>query len=398
MRVLMVAACPFPANRGTPSRILRMAESLSLKGHQVHVVSYHIGDSSIDVNESLTVHKIKPFFSYNKMEPGPSFKKPFLDFMLAMKIVQISKKQDIDIIHAHHIEGLASSILASKILRIPLIYDAHVHVTNELEILGVFSNTSLLKDLTLFFEKLFINRSTAIVAVSNELGDILSSFGYPDNKIWIIPTGTNLEHFENILSSESKNNIKKSFGLSEQEPLIMYTGTITPYQGLEYLIDSMELLLRKLPSAKLIIVGDGDIEKYRKLCEQKKIAESVIFTGEKPFHEIPSLLSIADVVVSPRTEASGIPQKLTNYMAAGAPVVAFKGSAKILEHKKTGYIVENEDVNGFAEGMFQLIEDAQLNDYLSKNASVEVEKYTWPNLVKKCEECYLSVVGSEGVR
>ncbi|WP_167848777.1 glycosyltransferase family 4 protein [Methanolobus halotolerans] len=387
----MVAACPFPANRGTPSRILRMAEALSLRNHQVHVVSYHINDSSIGMNNSLNIHRIKPFFNYDKMEPGPSFKKPFLDFLLAMKIVQVARKENIEIIHAHHIEGLVSSIIAAKMLRIPLIYDAHVHVTNELEIFGVFANESFGKKVTLFFEKMFVYRANAIVAVSAELGEILSSFGYPQAKIWVVPTGTNLEHFRNKTNSEDKMKIKESLGLSEKEPLVMYTGTITPYQGLEHLINSMDILLRKVPSAKLVIIGGGSIEKYSKLCDDKKISESVIFTDEKPFNEIPSLLSIADVAVSPRTEASGIPQKLTNYMAAGIPIVSFKGSAKILEHRKTGYIVENEDVEGFAGGIRELIENIELHDELAKNALEEVEKFTWPNLVQKCEDIYLKV-------
>ena len=392
MNILMVAACPFPANRGTPSRILRMSESLSSRGHKVHVVSYHIKDPTIDVNEDVNVHRIKPFFSYTKMEPGPSFKKPLLDILLVIKIIKISKKYDIDIIHAHHIEGLVSSIVASKILNIPLVYDAHVHVTNELEILGFISNKSMSKKVILWFEKLFINRATAIVAVSKELADILNSFGYPEDKIWIIPTGTNLEHFRNEINDEIKSKLKKSLNISDGNKIIMYTGTLTPYQGLEYLIDSMEILIKTIPSAKLIIVGDGDINKYRKLVDEKNISDSVTFTGEKKFKEMSSYLSIADVAVSPRTEASGIPQKLTNYMAAGVPIVAFEGSAKILEHKKTGYIVENENIKGFANGMIELIEDAHLHDYLANNAVEEVEKYTWPNLVKKCEDCYIKIV------
>lgn len=392
MRILMVAACPFPANRGTPSRILRMSESLSSRGHQVHVVSYHINDPRIDVNEDVNVHRIKPFFRYTKMEPGPSFKKPLLDILLAIEILQKSKKYDIEIIHAHHIEGLVSSIFASKILNIPLVYDAHVHVTNELEILGIVSNKSLSRKVILWFEKLFINRATAIVAVSKELADILNSFGYPEDKIWIVPTGTNLEHFRNEINYEIKSELKKSLGITDREKIIMYTGTLTPYQGLEYLIDSIEILVKNIPSTKLIIVGDGDINKYRKLVNEKNVSNSVIFTGEKPFKEIPSYLSIADVAVSPRTESSGIPQKLTNYMAAGVPIVAFKGSSKILEHKKTGYIVENGDIKGFADGMIELIEDAHLHEYLAKNAAEEVENFMWPNLVKKCEECYIKIM------
>ena len=42
MRIAIVAACPFPLPRGTPVRILRMAEALADRGHEVHVVTYHL--------------------------------------------------------------------------------------------------------------------------------------------------------------------------------------------------------------------------------------------------------------------------------------------------------------------------------------------------------------------
>ena len=45
-RVAMLAACPFPAARGTPIRILRIAEELARRGHDVDVVTYHLGSDA----------------------------------------------------------------------------------------------------------------------------------------------------------------------------------------------------------------------------------------------------------------------------------------------------------------------------------------------------------------
>ena len=42
----MLAACPFPANHGTPGSIREMAEAVAQRGHEVHVVTYHMGDDT----------------------------------------------------------------------------------------------------------------------------------------------------------------------------------------------------------------------------------------------------------------------------------------------------------------------------------------------------------------
>lgn len=53
----MVAACPLPYPRGTRVRILRMAEALARRGHEVHVVTYHLGAG--ELSPMLHVHRIR---------------------------------------------------------------------------------------------------------------------------------------------------------------------------------------------------------------------------------------------------------------------------------------------------------------------------------------------------
>ena len=52
LTIAMVAACPFPAPRGTPIRALRLAEALAARGHRVHVVTYHYGQGEVHPNVS----------------------------------------------------------------------------------------------------------------------------------------------------------------------------------------------------------------------------------------------------------------------------------------------------------------------------------------------------------
>ena len=57
LRVAVVAACPFPHERGTPVRIRRLAEGLAARGHDIHVATYHLGDA-VDL-PGVRTHRIR---------------------------------------------------------------------------------------------------------------------------------------------------------------------------------------------------------------------------------------------------------------------------------------------------------------------------------------------------
>lgn len=72
---------------------------------------------------------------------------------------------------------------------------------------------------------------------------------------------------------------------------------------------------------------------------------------------LPSQLTSADVLVNPRTKCPGVPMKLLNYMASGAPIVSFEGSSRYLVDGQSGIVVPNEDVRSFAAGVLGLLAD-----------------------------------------
>ena len=69
LKIAIVAACPFPLPRGTPVRILRMAEALAEPGHEVHVVSYHLGSGP--VHPALQVHRTRNLSLSQEPSPRP---------------------------------------------------------------------------------------------------------------------------------------------------------------------------------------------------------------------------------------------------------------------------------------------------------------------------------------
>jgi len=363
-----------------------MSEGLIEKGHDIHIVTYHLKDENIPLNERLIIHRTPDIHIYKKKSPGPSINKIFIDILLTFKLFYIVRKYKIELIHAHHIEGLFSALIVGKILKIPIIYDAHTSVSEELVDYGWVKEDSILQKLINNIEMKLANFSQRIIVVSNELKEKFVKFGISSNKISVIPTGVNFEFFKNA----DGTNLRNKLGL-KTEKIIMYTGTFAPYQGLEYLLRAMKIVGNMRKNVKLIIVGDSSDEEFKSLSKELGIYHLTFFVGEVPFTEIPHFLDMADVVVLPRPKCWGFPQKLSNYMAAGKPIVVFEGSAKGVFHLKNGYVAKNGDVTSLARGIELLLDDKELAKKMSEEARKTAEKkLNWKNLIGDLEYIYFN--------
>ncbi|MEW6418479.1 MAG: glycosyltransferase family 4 protein [Nitrospirota bacterium] len=383
----MVAPTPFPGNRGTPSRILDMSQGLSRLGHDIHVVSYHL--KTDNPTDGITVHRIPNIPTYKKMGPGPSIQKLLLlDPLLAVKVWQISNKIDFDLIHGHSFEGFLSSLPTARLKMKKIIYDAHSNLVDELP----YYNFINIKFLANFFDKKVPQWADHIIAVSDTLKEFLLEKNIYRNKITVIPTGVNIKQFEGY----NPELIREKYNIEEKIKIVMYTGTLANYQRVDYLIDAIQIVFAEYKNSILFLVGNSNEEKYRKMCSERGIADKVIIVGEQPFSQIPLYLAAADIVVSPRTVCPGIPQKLSNYMAAQKAIVSYEGSAKLLKHKINGIVVENGNTKQMAEWIITLLNNSKLRTELGINAKKSLlGKYDWDSLSKVVENIYRNIISEK---
>jgi glycosyltransferase involved in cell wall biosynthesis len=89
---------------------------------------------------------------------------------------------------------------------------------------------------------------------------------------------------------------------------------------------------------------------------------------------VPELLAHADVALNPRLDSPGIAQKTLNYMAMGLPIVSFLGSGRHLINGDTGLLVENGNIEGFADAIVRLLEDPELARRLGEHGKRTVRK------------------------
>ncbi|MBM3319133.1 MAG: glycosyltransferase family 4 protein [Candidatus Eisenbacteria bacterium] len=377
LRIAVVAACPFPAARGTPVRILRLAEALAARGHELHVAAYHLGDPR--AAEGIRIHRIREVATYRKTSPGPSPQKLLvLDPLLVLLLRKVLREQPIDLVHAHHYEGLLVARLAGVRGRIPLVYDAHTLLESELPYYGG-PFASLKKRVGRWLDRRVPPSADHVIAVAPRIRERLIRDGIVRGEnITVVSNGVELELFE-----EARNRARPPSRVRR----LVFTGNLALYQRIDLLLDVFARVAAVRADVRLLLVTNSPFDPYEESARRLGIRDRVDLV-QAPFAEIPSLLAGADLALNPRTECDGIPQKVLNYMAAGRPIVSFEGSAVSVEHERTGLVVPNGDVEAFAAAVLRVLEDPALARRLGDAAAARAAEHSWAAKAEETEAIY----------
>jgi len=386
LRVAMVAACPFPWPRGTPLRIQRMAETIARRGHDVHVVTYHLGQQPADLPFAL--HRIGNVPGYQRTAPGPTLRKlVLLNPMLVRLLRRLHRRHRFDVIHAHHYEGLLVALGART--GAPIVYDAHTLLAGELPSYRLGVPRWITRKAGRYLDRRLPGRAQRVIAVSESIRQTLEKIGaVAPGFVRVIPNGVDWE----------------SFGVGSGAPrdsrTVIFTGNLAPYQGVDLLLRAFAVLHARRPDTRLLILSQAPFGPYEALARQLGI-RAAVEVRNAPFAEQPALLATAAVAVNPRTQCDGAPMKLLNYMAAAAPIVSFDGSAALLEHEGTGLRVCDGDVGAMADAIARLLDDPGLARRLGEAARERVRReHSWDLAGAAVEQIYCDAIRepSRGLR
>ncbi len=390
LRIATVAACPFPWPRGTPLRILRLAEALSRRGHELHIITYHLGDT--DTKVPGTIHRIREVKTYTKSSPGPSYQKLLLlDPLLAMKLLEVLRHNEIDILHAHHYEGLLAAALVRRWTKHPLVFDVHTLLESELPYYGLGLSAGVKRVIGRNLDRHLPKWADHVIAVTERIrSKLVREIGLHEDDITVISDGVEREVFFPDDPVEVSSRI-------EGRTYLVFAGNLANYQRIDLLLKAFREISIKKEGIRLRIVTDDSFEGYDAMARQLGIRGLLDIVPAR-FEDLPGRLAGAEIALNPRTECDGIPLKLLNYMAAGKPVVSYEGSAPCIEHGRTGWIVENGDISAFAGAVIRLLDDPELARKIGKNARQEVLlNHTWDKKAMEAEEVYNRLLAGRSV-
>jgi len=381
LRIAMVAACPVPARRGTPLRVERLAEALCAMGHQVELITYHVADNENPLG--FPVHRIFAKPRYRRMAAGPSARKLFLyDPPLAMKVWQVVGRGGFDLIHAHHFEGLLVSLPARVRHRIPVVYDAHTMLRLELPSYGPRLSHWLARRAGDWLDGSLPRMADHIVAVTPDIrNSLIERHGLASERIAVVTNGVEANSFR-VREAPAPDGAVR----------LIYSGTLAPYQDIDLLLDAFARARRVRKDLKLCFSVSSSFEPYEAQARRLGIREAIEVIADG-FEELPKRLAASNIAVLPRTACPGIPQKLLNYMAAGKAIVSSEGSAKVIEHERSGLIVPNGDADAFARALLRLAANPALARQLGDRARTDVERtYSWEQSADTLQGVYDQVL------
>jgi glycosyltransferase involved in cell wall biosynthesis len=179
---------------------------------------------------------------------------------------------------------------------------------------------------------------------------------------------------------KTKQEIRKEFGFSESDFLILFVGRICTDKGLLVLADAMERVVQEngQENSKLIVVGSGSGVEFEEIEERFRYLRAkhkVVFLGVR--NDVFSLNSMADVFVLPSIFKENCSFALLEASASGLPVVATNhgGNPEVVINCKSGMLVPPGDPQALAEAIVRLAIDGDLRMQLGKEGKERVKAF-----------------------
>ena len=290
------------------------------------------------------------------------------------KIVKIIKRINPDVIHVTN-EHLWNLILFPLLKKYPLTVTIHEPVFRDAHRTGSIIRTVGLR-LEFLSRKFTRKWGDAFITHGEKTKKVLLQHNIPSNKIWCVPHGA----FSDF-TSWKKDNIK-------EEKAILFFGLIKRDKGLEYLIKAEPMITHSIPDAKIIIAGDGDLERYENLIKNKGKFE--IHNKFIQDDEVASLFTRASLVILPYIGGTQSGVIGIAYSFKKPVVVTDVGNIpEQVEDGKTGFIVPPRDSEALAKAIIKLLKDDELRKEMGENAYRKAkDELSWDKIAKKTIEVY----------
>jgi glycosyltransferase involved in cell wall biosynthesis len=293
-----------------------MCRVLTGAGYKVDLATYPFGE---DVSlPGLEIHRAWRVPGIRSVPVGFSKRKLILDLVLGLKVISLLARRRYAIVHAVE----ESVFLALPFLRgrSHLIYDLDSLISDQLRYSRVLRSRLLLAGVERL-ERVALTHARAAVTVCQSLTEAVRRLS-PTVKVFQIEDAP-LEETLRQPDPTAVESLRQELDLVARR-VVVYTGNLESYQGIDLLVASAVILRRRIPEVAIVLVG-GDPRSVEHLCarlDAEGLEEIVVAVGSRPATEMPDWMGLADALVSPRTAGGNTPLKVYTYMHSGVPVVA----------------------------------------------------------------------------
>jgi len=391
MKALVIAPQPFFSPRGTPfSAYYRTLVTAEL-GVAVDLLTYGEGQD-VDI-PGVRIIRIPRFAFLGGVRVGPSLLKLFLDLFIVLWTVGLLLRNHYDFVHAHE-EAVFFCHFLKPIFRFKLVYDMHSSLPQQLTNFQ-FTTSKFLIGLFKKLEDACLHAADAVITICPDLSDYVNRL-VPDKDKHLLIENSIFDPVKTLSRSSDSNGTSSVLYNQEKPPeppqdkrLVVYAGTLEPYQGIDILISASKKVVTKNPDAFLLIVGGtkAQVRHYSRLAEKCGLGPYILFTGRVDQTLAKQYCRLASVLVSPRSDGTNTPLKIYEQLASGIPLVA----TNIYSHTQVlsndvAFLVEPEPADMARGVLAALNSDGDSQRIVANARRLYEQKYSRPVYEKKMRQ------------
>jgi D-inositol-3-phosphate glycosyltransferase len=231
-----------------------------------------------------------------------------------------------------------------------------------------------------------------LASCSVEATQITDLYHADPSRIRIVAPG--VEHA--FFGPGDRKQARRALDLPSRGPLLLFVGRIQPLKGLAAAVRTLDALIEDHPDAHLVVVGgpsgpqgDAEVARVHSLVDSLGLGEHVFFVPPRLHELLSTYYRAADVCLVPsRSESFGL--VALEAAACGTPVVASDvgGLRSLIDHGRTGYLVEDPSPEAFAGRVRQILAEPLLAERLSTGSVLRARRYTWARAAHLLREIY----------
>ena len=339
-------------------------------GHTIHFITHDLPRRLDYVSENIHFHKVT-------VNTYPLFKYPPYEIALSGKIVEVVKKEQLDILHVHYAVPhataayMAKQILKTQGINLPVVTTLH---GTDITLVG---SDEIYSSVVAFG----INQSDAVTSVSESLKKDTFDVLQTDKEIDVVYNFIDLSRFHR----KNREHFKKAI-CPKGEKLLVHTSNFRAVKRPDDVLSVFCKVREKIP-VKLLLAGDGpERQRIENKAAKSCFADDVRFVGE--IAEPEELLSIADVFLMP-SEKESFGLAALEAMACHVPVIASNtgGLPELIQHGVSGFMSNIGDTDDMAANTLQILDEHKLPVF-KKNAIERAHDFEIHKILPQYERVY----------
>lgn len=388
MKILVISGTFHPEVGGPPVYLYGLLESLVERGHQVAVITY--GDAALPHAYPYPVTRISRRQAI-----------PLRLLRFAWEILREGRGYDLLFVSDYGFPAALANLILRKPMVMKIVGDfawefsiRHRLIDSRTDI-DMFQHkahpwrASLLKRI----QASYTQRADRIIVPSRYLKDLVRGWGVPESRIEVIYNAPDSSQYKSL---PSKEEARRRLGLNGK--VLLTVGRLTPWKGIDQLIEAVARLRAVHPEISLVVVGDGPASPdLQRLAHDRSLDGVVSFRGQVPHEQVAIYLRAADAFVL-YSGYEGLPHVALEAMLAEVPVIlsALGGNVEVVENGVDGLLVPVDGDQALDGAITRVLGDQALAEQLARRARDKVERvFNWGRMVERTLMAFERVVAEK---